>query len=93
MYLQWPAQAIDSGLTAMGKAERAIDVSSFIWRGDVKFSRQAYEKTVEYKGITKNHLLSQALSFRAGVADQKKDDLLDCLTYGTAIGLGNREGF
>ena len=90
---EWPAQAIDSGLTAMGKAERAIDVSSIIWRGDCKFSTQAYEKTVEYKGVTKNHLLSQALSFRAGVADQKKDDLLDCLTYGCAIGLGNREGF
>lgn len=88
-----PAFPIDSKLTAMGKAERAINISGYIHRGDVKFTRRAHERVVTYKGRTQNHLLSQILGFRAGIKDQGQDDLLDTFCYGVAIALGNPEGF
>lgn len=84
--------AIESGLTAVGKSERAISVSGYINKGLVKFSRHAFDKVTMYKGRAKNHLLSQITGFRIGVADQD-DDLFDCFTYGVALTLGNEEGF
>ena len=87
------AHAISSKLTMLGKAERAINVSSYVHMGKVKFTRRAYEKVVTYKDATKNHLLSQVLAFRPGVKDQKQDDCLDSFCYGVAIGTGNADGF
>ena len=74
-----PARAIDSRLTAMGKDERAISVSGYHYRGDVKISDEAYGKSFMYKGTQRNHLLSQVTSFRVGDKDAYKraDDLLD----------------
>jgi hypothetical protein len=89
----WPVAAIESGLTAMGKSERAINVSPYCTAGQVKFTELAYDKTVTYKGATKNHLLTQVLSFRAGTQETAADDLLDTFTYGCALVLGNRLGF
>jgi hypothetical protein len=91
----WPAQAIDSRLTSVGKDERAIAVSSKVYQGMVKLSRLAFEKTVNYKGSTKNHLTSQVVGFRVGDKDAAKraDDLLDTFCYGIALGLGDQEGF
>jgi hypothetical protein len=90
---KWPARGIDSKLTAMGKAERALNVYNYVAAGLVKFTQPAYDKVVTFKGATKNHLLSQILSFRAGTQETAADDALDTFTYGLAIGLGNREGF
>jgi hypothetical protein len=87
------ASPIHTKLTALGKAERGINISGYIHRGECKITRRAYEKTVTYKGVTKNHLLSQILSFRAGVKDQKQDDAYDAWCYAVAIGMGNQEGF
>jgi hypothetical protein len=43
---------------------------------------------------SRNHLVDQIESFRIGDKDNKReDDLLDTFCYGTAIGLGNSEGF
>jgi hypothetical protein len=87
------AHSIDSKLTAMGKTERAISASSYVHQGLVKISQHAYDKVLDYKGTTRNHLLSQVLGFRVGNRDQSDDDALDAVTYGIAIGLGNSEGF
>ena len=89
----WPARPIESKLTSMGKSERAINVSGYVHAGRVKMSETAYNRTVTYKGTTKNHLLSQILNFRAGTKDMGQDDLLDCFSYGIALGVGGREGF
>lgn len=90
-----PARAIDSKLTSVGKSERSISVSGYVYQGLVKFSQAALDKIVNYKDTTRNHLLSQVLGFRIGekTKDMKDDDLLDCFTYGVAIALGDSGGF
>lgn len=88
-----PAQAINSKLTSMGKTERGIDISSYVHMGDVKFTERAWNKVVTYKAVTKNHMLTQILAFRAGTKDMKQDDAFDVWCYGVALGLGNPEGF
>ncbi len=89
----WRVFPIDSGLTAMGKSERAINVSGYVHAGMVKMTPQAYDRTSQYHGSTRNHLLSQILNFDPGIKDQGEDDLLDTFSYGIAIGLGNKAGF
>jgi hypothetical protein len=89
----WPAQAIDSLLTSVGKSERAISVSGYVYRGMVKISPRAFDKVSNYKGTQRNHLLNQVLGFRIGEKEARDDDLLDCLTYGIAIALGDSAGF
>lgn len=88
----WNLHAIESGLTAMGKDERAVAASPYISRGDVKICQAAYDKVVTFKGRTQNHFLTQMFRFVLGTEAQA-DDLLDCGTYGTVLSLGNREGF
>lgn len=88
----WNAQAIESGLTSVGKDERAISVSGYVHRSMVKMSRPAYDKISAYKGKNGNHFLMQVFRFQIGVKDQA-DDLLDSFCYGVAIALGNNEGF
>jgi hypothetical protein len=91
---QWPARSIESQLTAMGKDERAISVSGYVHRENVKYTEHAFNKTVIYKGKARNHLVEQVESFRVGDKDSKReDDLLDTFCYGIALSLGNREGF
>jgi phage terminase large subunit-like protein len=86
------AHSIDSKLTAVGKDERAISVSGYVYRGQVKISVNAYEKVTSYKGFSRNHFMNQVMGFRIGVKDQD-DDLLDTFTYGVAIALGNGKGY
>lgn len=89
------ATAIPSTLTSIGKDERAISVSGYVYQGQVKLSVEAFEKTTMYKGTTKNHLTGQVTGFRVGDRDAAKraDDLLDGFTYSVAIALGNGEGY
>lgn len=89
----WPTHPIESKLTALGKAERAISVSGYVYQGRVKLSRHSYEKTLNYKGSTRNHLMHQVLTFTLSFKEQSEDDLLDGFCYGIAIALGNQEGF
>jgi hypothetical protein len=88
----WHASAIDSVLTSLGKDERAMSVSGYVYRGMVKLTEHAYNKTTMFKGASRNHFMSQVMGFRIGLKDQA-DDLLDTFTYGIAIGLGNKGGF
>jgi hypothetical protein len=91
---QWPANAIESELTAMGKDERAILVSGYVYRENVKYTERAYNKTVIYKGKARNHLIEQVENSWVGDKDNKReDDFLDTFCYGIAISLGNENGF
>lgn len=91
----YPAKALPSDLTAAGKDGRALNAANPVYRGEVKFSRHAFEKTTEFKGTHRNHLLSQVVGFRIGdkAAANRADDLFDTFTYAVAISLGNQEGF
>jgi len=91
----WPVHKIDSDLTAMGKSERAVNASGYVYRGEMKISNVAYDRTVPFKNPEpRNHWLLQVLGFRVG--DDEKDvadDLLDTMTYGIMLGLGDTYGF
>jgi hypothetical protein len=88
------AEAIESKLTAMGKDERALSVSGYVYRGNVKYTDFAFNKTTVYKRKSRNHLADQIESFRIGDKDSKReDDLLDTFCYGIALALGDGSGF
>ena len=89
----FPVNELPQKLTQLGKAERAINVSGYVFRGGVKLLETAYNRIVSYKQVTKNHLLGQILGFRVGDVEDRADDLLDAFTYGVAISLGNYEGY
>jgi len=91
----WNVKAIESGLTAKGKDERAISVSGYFTQEKMKITEFAYDKTVSFKGATRNHLLQQLAQFRIGDKDAHKrsDDLLDAFVYSIAIGVGNGAGY
>lgn len=79
-----PVIPIESGWTAKGKDERSLLCSTFYVGGNMKITRHANDKIVTFKGVTKNHLLSQFLEFRVGdkLAYRRSDDALDALCYG-----------
>jgi hypothetical protein len=90
------SHAIDSKLTSVGKEGRAIAASPHVWRGKVKLSKLAHDKTKRHNEQVKNHLIDQVCGFRMG--QEKKEykgrrDLLDCFCYGVCIALGDVEGF
>ena len=91
----WNMRAIDSKLTQLGKDERVVNVSGYVHQEQMKISEYAFNKTVGFKGATRNHLITQLSAFRLGDPDAHKraDDLLDCTVYGIALGLGNKLGF
>jgi hypothetical protein len=90
----WAAHEIDSKLTAVGKEERAISVSGYVYRGMVKLSRNAHDKVTVYKNQSRNHLITQVCGFRIGVKDPRaQDDLLDAFVYSVAVALGDQDGF
>ena len=88
-----PVYPIDSAQTAMGKDGRALSVSSYVFRGDVKLSAHAHNKVVNLKGQSRNHLLSQVCGYRMGVKTPHTQDLLDVFCYSIIIGLGDSTGF
>lgn len=85
--------AIEGGLTAMGKKERAISVSGHAAAGKIKWTERAWTRAMTYKGSTKNHAISQILKVSMDSKDNEADDCLDTYTYGIAISLGNSEGY
>lgn len=91
----WPAEPIPPKLTSIGKDERAMNVSGYVWSNKVKISDHAYDKETDYKDQVQNHFIHQVTGFRVGDKDAKDraDDLLDTFTYGVSIGCGNTEGF
>ena len=87
------ATGIPTNLTAMGKDGRALNASPHVHQGKVKITGYAYDKVLNYRGETCNHLLSQVCGFRIGAKTPHSMDLLDCTTYGISLGLGNSEGY
>ena len=60
-----PTTTIFSQLTAMGKDERAISVSGYVYRGNVKYTDDAFNKTVVYKGKRGIILLNRSRIFES----------------------------
>jgi hypothetical protein len=92
----WPVEPIDTELTAKGKDERALAVSTQHQSGLVKISSYAHDKVSMWHGHELNHFLHQVTGFRVGEGKdgtKRADDLADCYMYGLSIGLGNAEGF
>lgn len=89
-----PVTAIPSELTAIGKDERAIKAVDHVYPGHVKLTEHAYNKTVDFKGTTRNHFIAQVTGFRLGDKDAAKraDDLFDTFTYGVCVALGDADG-
>lgn len=89
------AHAIESRLTSMGKAERAVSVSPYLIGGRVKLAAPAFERVSTFRGITRNHLIGELLAFRVGAKDDAatQDTLLEACMYGAAIGVGTPAGF
>jgi hypothetical protein len=89
------ARPLPSRLTAMGKEERALAVSGHIYNGKLKISDVAYNKTVVFKGVSKNHMVDQIRTFSIGDDDNGKraDDLFDTATYAVAVGVGDSEAW
>ena len=88
----WPVKALDGDLTQLGKTARAINISGNVYQKQVVIMAEAYNKTVNYRGNSRNHFLSQVTGFRIGQKDEE-DDLLDAFCYGVAVALGDRQGF
>ncbi|WP_186239486.1 hypothetical protein [Burkholderia gladioli] len=88
-----PFHPITEKLIDLGKEGRALSVSGYVHRGEVKISRHAHDKVTNYKGQTRNHLISQVCGFRLGTKTPHHMDLLDTFTYGVAISLGDSEGY
>lgn len=91
-----PAHALDTKLTAMGKDERAIAASRYVYAGKVKISEPAFNKTKVHKRVAANHLLKQVTNFRVGSKQTDGLDLLDCFCYATTVtcapNAGERKG-
>jgi hypothetical protein len=87
-----PAFPIDSKLTALGKDERAIAASKYVYRGDIKITEYAFNKIVVNKRISANHLLKQIGSFRVGSKVKDGLDLLDCFCYLVLMTRGSNAG-
>ena len=90
------AFAIDSKLTAMGKDERAIAASPYVYAGKMKIAEPAFAKTKVHKGRSANHFLNQVTSFRVGSKATDGLDLLDVFCYAVlmtcAPNSGERKG-
>jgi len=87
-----PAHAIESKLTSMGKDERAIAASPYVYAGDVKITDYAFNKTKVHKRISANHLVKEITNFRVGSKATDGLDLLDTFTYGVLMTRGANSG-
>lgn len=85
-----PVTPIDSKLTSLGKDERAINVSGYVYQRMVTLTGYANDKIVNYKGQSANHFRKQIVGYRVGQKDED-DDLLDTFTYGVALAHGDQE--
>ncbi|OTP74445.1 hypothetical protein [Caballeronia sordidicola] len=91
----WPVEAIGGDITSVGKDGRALMASSPVYRGDVKLSDYALNKTMMFKQQEKNHLVTQVTSYIVGDknAAKRSDDLYDAFAYSVIVALGGPEGF
>ena len=89
----WVTHPLDGVLVAAGKEGRAISVGGYVNKGRVKISRPAYEKTMIYKGRSRNHFLWQITNYQMGKGTPNdEDDCFDTFCYGVAVACGNADG-
>jgi hypothetical protein len=84
------AQIIESDLDDMN---RALTVSGAIRDGEVQISRDALEKTQNFKGVTRNHLTGQVGEFMPSMKDLDGKVVLNALTHAISLSKGNIEGY
>lgn len=89
----WDMTPIKSVLTSKGKDERAVLASGHHFQGKCKIAQAAFDKAVEFKKKTANHLWRQIAGFHLAdpKAQKRADDLFDCYVYGLIIAFGNYE--
>lgn len=87
--VEWPTRGIPADVTQLGKSQRASLASGPCYQQRVKLSQHAFDKTVDYKGVSRNHLASQVCSFSLGDknAYKRADDLADAFFYGVLVAL------
>jgi hypothetical protein len=80
-------EALAHQWTLEGKDLRAYATQGFFNGGRVRITEACYHKTVNFKGVTINHLWTQLNSFVLGdkEAAKRSDDLLDCAVYAASI--------
>ena len=84
---------IPAELTALGKEGRAVSCSGHVYKGLMKVSQKAWDKTVVYKGRNKNHLVDQVTTFRKGHGTPlDEDELFDCFCYSVSLCFGDANG-
>jgi phage terminase large subunit-like protein len=71
-------------------AARAAGVSGHVGAGNVKLARPAYEKLSTFRGVTKNHLLSQVLGFGVSAEQNGVAELLTALCASLVLALADR---
>jgi hypothetical protein len=83
---------IDAVYVQRGKDLRALGCEPLVNGGRVRLTKPAYERVSTLKGQRLNHLIAQLGSFRVGdkAAAKRQDDLLDCVSYGCALGFEER---
>ena len=83
-----PVQPLPDKFTSFGDyTERALQISEFVSQGEVKVARAAYERTAEFKGDTRNHLMAQVLGLRVGAARTEAVELLRAFCAGVFVAL------
>ena len=87
-----PSFAIDSVTTAMGKDERAIAASPYVYAGDIAITQEAFDKVTVHKGRSANHLIVQITGFRVGAKKKDGMDLLDTFCYAVLLTRGHGSG-
>jgi len=90
----WPAIPIQTDLVQAGKDGRAFMASGPHYRKEIGITKFAHDKEVRFKGVTKNHLVSQVMGYRIGDKESAKrpDDCYDTYVYGVSLGLGDGAG-
>jgi hypothetical protein len=75
-----PVQMVDEEVvTLKDYAQRALTASAYITSGAVQLSRPAFEKRVNFKGISRNHLTHQLGAFAVGQKSEEAGVLLIAL--------------
>jgi hypothetical protein len=91
----WQTVAVDGAFVALGKDERGLSVSEYHYQELCKIAAPCYEKLVEFKGASRNHLVTQVTGFRLAdkEAYKRADDLYDAYTSALSVTFGNPEGY
>jgi hypothetical protein len=85
---------VDTAFMEAGKDRRALMIEPHITKGRVKFSRYAFDKRMDYRGVMRNHALAQITGFKAfdRAASRRQDDLFDAFAYSVLQSLGDGLG-